>query len=402
VRTYSFRWRAPREPISVEDYRLRARRALPDMVWAYFDFGAEDLVTLEANRSAFARYAVRMRVLAGFEEPNLATEIAGVPVSLPILLAPTGVAGLAHWTGERAAAQQAEAAGTVSVLSTSSSYSIEEVADGAHSGHFFQLYPWANNADGARALTESLIERAHRAGYRALFLTVDSPASGNRESELRRGMGVPPVLTPRRILNAACHPAWCYGLLRHRRVVAHHLVEPDGPASAGRASVAAVMRQMTFLRPDLNWDDFAWIRSLWQGPLFIKGVLEADDAARAVDLGADGVVVSNHGGRQLDGAVASLDALPAIAARVGGQAQVLLDGGVRRGTDVIKALALGADAVCIGRPFLYGLAAEGPEGIGGVLELFRDEMRRAMILMGAPDVRDLNRDWVTLAGEPLG
>jgi isopentenyl diphosphate isomerase/L-lactate dehydrogenase-like FMN-dependent dehydrogenase len=402
MRTFSYRWRAPQEPITVEDYRKRARRALPDMVWAYFDYGAEDLITLHANRSAFGRYALRMRVLAGFDKPTLGTEIAGVPLSLPVLLAPTGVAGLAHWTGERAAAQQADAAGTVSVLSTSASYSIEEVAAATSHGQFFQLYPWANNAQGARALTESLMERAHRAGYRALFLTVDSPTAGNRERERRRGMGAPPVLTPGRIVNVARHPAWCYGLFRHRRVVPRHLVQPDRPVSAGRASVAAIMRQMTFLRPDLNWDDFAWVRSQWAGPLFVKGVLEPDDAARAVDLGADGVVVSNHGGRQLDGTVASLDALPAIAARVGGQAQILLDGGVRRGTDVIKALCLGAHAVCIGRPFLYGLAADGPPGIGRVIEILRDEMRRAMILMGVAGVRDLGGDWIVPADAPIG
>jgi isopentenyl diphosphate isomerase/L-lactate dehydrogenase-like FMN-dependent dehydrogenase len=377
-------------PITVEDYHRLARRAVPSMVWAYVDGGAEDLRTLGANRAAFDRWALRSRVLTGNEATDLSVEVAGVTLSLPVLLAPTGVSGISHWTGDVGASTAAEQAGTRAILSTASSYSIEEVAAATAEDHFFQLYPWADEATGARALTESFIDRAKRAGYRAMFVTVDVPVHGNREGERRRGMGTPPVLTPGRILSAAVRPKWWYRFLRHQRMSARNLVDEGG----ARAAVRSVQAQYRWMRPELDWTDFAWMREQWSGPLYIKGVLDAEDAVRAVDLGADGIVVSNHGGRQLDGAVASLDALPAIVSAVKGQAEVLLDGGVRRGSDVVKALCLGAKAVCIGRPYLYGLAARGPEGVGHVMKIFREEISRAMTLMGVARLADLDESWL--------
>ena len=377
-------------PLTVEDYHRLARRAVPKMVWAFVDGGAEDLHTLRANRTAFDRWALNSRVLTGQEASDLSVEVAGVRLSLPVLLAPTGVAGLSHWTGDVGASKAAEDAGTRAILSTASSYSIEEVAAATAQDHFFQLYPWADEATGARALTASFIERAKRSGYRALFLTVDVPVIGNREDERRRGLGTPAVLTPGRILDAAIRPKWWYRFLRHQRISARNLVDEGG----ARAAVRSVQAQYRWMRPELDWTDFAWIREQWDGPLYVKGVLDARDAVRAVELGATGVVVSNHGGRQLDGAVASLDALPAIAAAVRGRAEVLLDGGVRRGTDVIKALCLGATAVCIGRPYLYGLAARGPEGVSHVLQILREEIARSMTLMGVARVGDLDETWL--------
>jgi len=331
-------------PITVEDYRQLARKSVPDMVWAYVDYGAEDLQTLEANRSAFARYMFKRKVLTGNETTDISVTVGGEEISLPVLLAPTGIVGLSHWTGERGAAQAAERAGTLSVLSTAGSYSFEEVAEGTEKDHFFQLYPWADLNTGRHDLTLSLIERAQRAGYKAMFVTVDVPVHGNRQSERKRGMGNPPIITPARVLNGALKPKWWTMFLKHRRISARNLVESVG----ARAAITSMNTQYKMMRPELNWDDFSWMRDHWEGPLFIKGVLDADDAAKAVDLGATGVVVSNHGGRQLEGDVAALDALPAIAKRVGDRAEVLLDGGIRRGSDVVKALCLGADAVCVG------------------------------------------------------
>ncbi len=377
-------------PITVEDYRRLARRALPGMVWAYVDGGAEDLRTLAANRAAFDRWALRTRVLTGHEANDLSVDVAGVPMSMPVLLAPTGVAGISHWTGDVGATTAAERAGTRAILSTSSSHSIEEVAAATAEDHFFQLYPWADLSTGARALTESFIDRAKRAGYRALFVTVDVPVLGNRETDRRQGMGAPPVLTPGRVLSAAVRPRWWYAFLRHQRMSARNLVDEGG----ARAAVRSVQAQYRFMRPELNWSDFQWMREQWSGPLYIKGVLDAADAIRAVDLGADGILVSNHGGRQLDGAVASLDALPAIVAAVDGRAEILLDSGVRRGSDVVKALCLGAKAVCIGRPYLYGLGARGPQGVAHVLKIFREEISRVMTLMGVGRLEDLDRSWL--------
>ena len=385
-------------PITVEDYRRAARRAVPDMVWAYVDGGAEDHTTLRANRRAFDRWCLRTHVLTGKEARDLSVEVAGVPLSLPVLLAPTGLTGISHWTGELGAAQAAERTGTRAILSTAATYSVEEVAGGTEHDHFFQLYPWADEATGARALTESFIDRAKRAGFQGLFVTVDVQTHGNREGERKRGMGTPPVLTPARIASAAIRPKWWYAFFRHQRMSARIRLDESGV----RAAVRSVQAQYRWMRPELNWDDFAWMRQQWSGPLFIKGVLDADDAARAVDLGADGIVVSNHGGRQLDGAVASLDALPAIARRVGGQAEILMDGGIRRGSDIVKALCLGAKAVCIGRPYVYGLAARGPAGVEDILRILRAELSTAMTLMGVDRPADLDPSWLLPADRVVG
>jgi isopentenyl diphosphate isomerase/L-lactate dehydrogenase-like FMN-dependent dehydrogenase len=394
---FKFRMSSDSNPITIEDYRRLARKALPSMIWSFVEYGAEDLVTLAANRNAFNRYVLKSRVLTGKEPRKISVRIAGESLSLPVILSPTGLAGLSHWTGELGAAQAAERAGTLSILSTTGSYSIEEVSAGTAKDHFFQLYPWSDPSRGRHDLTLSLIERARRAGYKALFVTVDVQTHGNREAERRNGMVNPPILTPKRIIDGARRPKWWTALVRHKRF-SSRTVEP---AVGARAAVRSIDLHYRMMRAELSWTDFSWVREHWNGPLFIKGVLDADDAQHAVDLGADGVVVSNHGGRQLDYAVASLDALPAISARIGGRAQILLDGGVRRGSDVVKALCLGADAVCVGRPYLYGAAVNGPAGVFGVLEILRDEIIRVMTLMGVEDLRELDHSWLMSANTPV-
>ena len=394
---FEFRWRGRERLITVEDYRRAARRRLPTMIWTYVDHGADDLVSLRDNREAFSRWSLRSRTLTGHENRELSTTVAGTPVDLPVLLAPTGLTGLTYWEGDIVAARAAERHGTRYVLSTVSSWSIEEVAAASQVPLFFQLYPRSGEV-GA-----TLIRRAWDAGMRVMVVTVDVPVRGNREGERRHGLAVPPELTPARALDFASHPRWAYQLLRHQRIGARNLSaddrlngggssRPEGGLAKAFESVEIQTRQL--MQPTLDWDDLAWIRDRWNGPLYIKGVLDPEDAKRAVALGLDGIVVSNHGGRQLDFATAALDALPDIVAAVGDRAEILLDGGVRRGTDVVKALALGARAVLIGRPYLYGMAVGGEEGVVHVLDILKEEIDRALLFMGVQSIHELDPSWL--------
>lgn len=399
---FKLKWRDPSPPVSVEAWRRLARRKLPDLPWAYVDGGADDLVTLEANRAGFRRWRLRQKILTGVDKPDLTKTMAGERLSLPLALAPTGAAGLSHWTAEISTARAAEACGTRLVHGTAASYTLEEVAEATEDNHWFQLYPFSH-----RGKVGELLDRAQAAGYTALFVTVDVPVVGNREGERTSGMTQPWTMTPGRVFNMLSHPAWLWNAMRHKRLAAVHYLEPSaalpprpGAAFLGAADDAArsAEAQSRYMQADLEWDDLAWMRDRWKGRLYVKGVLDADDAAKCVDeYGAQGVVVSNHGGRQLGNAVASIDALPAIAERIGDRAEVLLDCGIRRGTDVITAMCLGADGVFIGRPYLYGLAAAGEAGVRSVLEIFRAEIERALILMGCPSVESLDRSWLVPA-----
>lgn len=379
---FQYRLRTKSPLVSVEDYRAAARRALPKMVWAYLDGGAEDERTVRANRDAYAKWQLRQRVLTGHASADSSTTVCGTELSLPVLLSPTGLTGLAHWSGELGAARAAERVGTRLVLSTASSYSIEEVATGTERDHWFQLYPWGEE------FMDSMLDRARAAGYGTLVVTVDVPVQGNRTGERRTGMGHPPILTPRRVVDAAIRPAWWYGLLRHRRMTMRSLTDTRGAAGA----VESVSLQQRRMRPDLTWRDVAALRERWDGPFVVKGILEPEDAVLAVDqLGATGVVVSNHGGRQLNAARTPLEALPDVADAVGARATVLMDGGIRGGTDVVTAVALGADAVMIGRPYLYGLAVAGAAGVEAVLSILAEETRTVLTLLGVGSVSELNR-----------
>jgi L-lactate dehydrogenase (cytochrome)/(S)-mandelate dehydrogenase len=371
--------------ITVEDYRAEARRRVPRMVWSYIDEGADDLATLKGNREAFARYQLRSNVLTGVGTPDVTTTVAGVPLSMPVMLAPTGFLGLAHWKADINAAKAAEKAGTRFVVSTATTWSLEEIREASNTDHFFQLYPREGE------VAANLMRRAWAAGYRVLMVTVDVPTIGNREAERRNGMGIPPVITPAGLLNIARYPGWIYNILRHQRIGGRNLVDKGGIAAAVES---ADIQSREMVQSTLNWEDFKWMREQWKGALFIKGILDPADAERAVRIGADGVVVSNHGGRQLDNALPSLDALPGVVAAVGGRAEVLLDGGVRRGSDVIKAVALGARAVMIGRPYVYGATAAGEQGVSGILDIFKSELVRNLTLMGCPNVAGLDRSWL--------
>jgi len=390
VGPFEYRWRAPETLISVEDYRQAAARRVPRLVWDYIEGGADDLVTVRRNRTAFSRWSLRARMMTAYPERELSTTVAGVELGLPVLLAPTGALGLSHWRGDLAAARAAEAAGTRLVLSTASSWSIEEVAAGTRADHFFQLYPGGDE-------TATLMQRAWACGYRALFVTVDVPVLGNREGERRFGytrsgtIGRTLTLTPRETLDMARHPRWVVDLYRHGRGSMRNLLEESG-VGATFQSIDILHREID--RATFAWADLEWIREHWPGAVYVKGVLDPEDAVRAVAMGCEGVVVSNHGGRQLDHSLSALDALGPIVAAVGDRAEVLLDGGIRRGTDVVKALALGARAVMIGRAQIYGLIVGRERGVVDVLEIFRTELDRALALMGVQSVHELDRSWV--------
>ena len=407
---YNLRLKDPSPPVSVAAWRRLARRRLPDLPWSYVDGGADDLVTLRENIAAFERWRLRQRCLTGVSKPRLAATMAGAQVALPVALAPTGAAGLSHWTGDVAATRAAERAGTRAILSTASSYTLEEVAEATQEDHWFQLYPF-----GDRQKVGQLMARAEAAGYAAMFVTVDVPVVGNREGARTSGMTQPWTLTPGRVLNMLSRPAWVLDALRRNRIAAIHYLERDTerpastPGGIGRTvlgaaadAIASAEAQARHMQGDLHWDDLAWMRDNWKGRLYVKGVLDPDDAQQAVDrIGVEGVVVSNHGARQLDRTLAPIDALPAIVERVGDRAEIYLDGGVRRGTDVITALCLGARGVFIGRAYLYGLAAAGEAGVAAILEIFRAELERDLVLMGCPGVEALDRSW--LAGRsPAG
>jgi 4-hydroxymandelate oxidase len=348
------------DPLNLEEFEAIARERLDGPVYDYFAGGAEDEVTVRANREALQRLCLRYRVLVDVTRVETATQLLGAPLAFPVLLAPTALHRLAHPEGEAATARAAAAEAVLMTLSTVSSVPLEEVASAAPSGaRWFQLYCFEDRSE-----TEALVVRAERAGYRAIVLTVDAPILGRRERDLRNPFLVPAGIAP-----------------------AH---SPEVPRTAqGQWPLASVIGQ-----PSLSWKDLGWIRSLSPLPLVVKGIVRGDDAARAVEEGAAAVWVSNHGGRQLDTAIPTADALEEIVAAVRGRVPLILDGGIRRGTDVLKALALGATAAAIGRPQLWGLAAGGEQGVRRVLEMLKGELALAMALSGCRSVSEIDRSLV--------
>ncbi|MCB9702473.1 MAG: alpha-hydroxy-acid oxidizing protein [Myxococcales bacterium] len=352
--------------VNVWDLEAQAKARIDRAAWDYYASGADDQVTLRANRAAFERLALHYRVLVDVAQRRLDTEVLGQRVAMPLLVAPTAFQRMAHPDGELATARAAGAAGTVMILSTLSTTPVEAVTAAASGPVWFQLYVYRD-----RGATEALVRRVEAAGCRALVLTVDAPLLGKREADVRNGFRVPPGLT---IENIQAEGAGAM------------------PAAAGGSGLAAYFADL--LDPALTWETVEWLRSITALPVLIKGVVRADDAARAAERGVAGIVVSNHGGRQLDTSPATIDVLGPIADAVDGRAELLLDGGVRRGTDVIKALALGAKAALIGRPVLWGLGAGGEAGVAEVLGLLRREIDLAMALCGCPEVAAVTRDLV--------
>lgn len=339
------------EPINVFDYEKLAQERMEQSAWNYYASGSDDEVTLRANRTAFERIRLRPRMLVDTSTCDLRAIVQGLPVSMPILIAPTAFHCLAHPEGECATAQAAGRAGTLMVASTSATRSLEEVASAGSGPFWFQLYIHDRKA------TEELIKRAMAAGYRALVVTVDSPRWGHKERAIRNSFSLPAHLRKANF--------------------------QDEDVAKGNVFV--------------TWESLDWLRSLTSLPIILKGILTAEDAALAVKHRVDGIIVSNHGGRQLDSVPATIEALPEVVEAVDGQCEIYLDGGIRRGTDVLKALALGARAVLVGRPILWGLAANGAEGVCHVLEILRTELELAMRLAGQPTLAGIDRSLVKLS-----
>jgi L-lactate dehydrogenase (cytochrome) len=377
--------RALRGCHSIGDLRDRARRRVPRVIFDYLDGAADDEVTLARNCASFAGRELVPRVLRDVARVDLSTEILGTKSALPLVLAPTGMSRLFHHEGEAAVARAARAAGVPYTLSSVATLSIEEIAAASASPKWFQIYVWRD-----RGILRELIARCRASGYTALCLTVDVPAPGNRERDLRNGFTIPPTFTLATALDALRRPGWLWHFLTSKRLT---LGNVRGHVSADASVFSVIDYIRTQMDPSVTWDDAAWMIREWNGPFAIKGILHADDARRAVDVGATGVIVSNHGGRQLDHVPAPFEVLEQIAAAAG-KAEVILDGGIRRGTDVLKALALGARACMIGRPYLYGLAAGGEAGVARALDILRAELETGMRLLGCNAVRDLNASYL--------
>lgn len=363
-----------------DDVVRAARRRVPRAVFEFVDGGAGGETTLRANRAAFERAVFDPRWLVDVSDRDTTTTVLGHRVSLPVLLAPCGFARIAHPGGELAAARAAGAAGTVFCVSTASTFTLERVAEVATGPLWFQLYLWRSES-----VVDRLVHRARDAGYTALVLTVDVPVTGNRERDVRNGVALRPRLDARTVADGLRRPRWTARWLATGGLTFANLVD-DVPVGAGGIG-AFVDRELA--GGGATWDDLDRLRRAWDGPLVVKGVLGVEDALEAVRRGADAVYVSNHGGRQLDGSPATLDVLPEIAEAVGDRVELLLDGGVRRGEDAVKARALGARAVLVGRPWVHALAAGGEAVVARQLELLRADVDRTLALLGVPRLDDV-------------
>lgn len=367
-----------------EDLRQLARRRAPRAIFDYVDRGSYDELTLAANSAELRRLRLRQRVMIDVSTRSTAATLLGEPVPLPLALAPTGLAGIMHPDGEMLAAQAAEAFGVPFTLSTMSILSIEQVRAATRRPFWFQLYLMRD-----RGFAAELIARARAAGCPVLVLTADLQVQGQRHRDIRNGLSVPPRLTLANLLDVLCKPPWLLGMARAQGRGFGNLA---GHAPVGDAGLSTLSQWIASqFDATLNWSDVAWVRSHWPGKLVIKGILDPEDARLAVQHGADAIVVSNHGGRQLDGAPATISALPAVADAVGGQTELLFDGGIRSGQDVLKALALGAHGTMIGKAFLYGLGALGKAGVTRALELIRAELDVSMALTGINRISEIDR-----------
>ena len=369
--------------LSIDDLRGIARKRLPRFVFDYVDGGAEDEVTLHANRGSFARRRFLPRTLVDVSQRDLGTTILGAPSALPVITGPMGLLGLTWRNGDLEMARAATTAGVPYALSTVSMDSLEDVARVAGGRLWFQCYVFRE-----RAVSDALIRRAAAAGYEALIITSDFPVPGKRERDLRSGLLPARKFGLRTKLDILMHPRWLMTVATKRP----RFVNVESALAEG--SDAASFIPLNMFDPALDWDDFRRFRDLWKGKLLLKGVLRADDAVRAVECGADGVVLSNHGGRQLDGAISGMDVLPEVAREIRGRASIIVDGGVRRGSDIAKAVACGAEAVILGRAANYGLGAGGAAGVTRALDILRDEFDRTLALNGCCSPADLSLDLI--------
>ncbi len=373
---------------NIADLRELARRRMPRGIYEYLERGSEDEVCLTGNREAFRRLRLLPKALRDVSQVDTSHEMLGGPSAMPFAIAPTGAAGLFWYHGDLMLARAAAAAGVPFTISTNSTMNLEEIAKGG-GRLWFQLYLWEN-----RALSHAVMERAHAIGCDTMFVTADVPVGANREYNQRNRFGTPFRVHPRNAVDVLTHPRWLVGTMGRYWASGGMPRQANLPDELRAKVTGEAPRRARFRNDNLTWDEMAGLRDRWPGTFLVKGLLRPDDAERAVAIGADGVVVSNHGGRSLDCAIATIDALPAILRAVGRKTKVLVDGGVMRGTDVVKAIALGADGVLVGRAAVYGLAAGGEAGVARAIALLGSEVKRTMGMVGARRVSEITPDLV--------
>jgi L-lactate dehydrogenase (cytochrome) len=376
-----------RTAANVADLRRIARRRLPRGVFDYIDGGAEDELSLRRNVEAFRRVEFSPRVLSDVGHVDTSTTLLGRPLPLPLVLAPTGFTRIATPGGELDVARAAARAGVPYTLSTLATRSIEEVASVSDGPKWFQVYVWKD-----RGLVKDMLSRAASSGYEAIMLTVDAAVLGRRERDVRRGFTLPPKIGVATLLDGLAHPNWTWDFVRAEPIVFANVVGTGAPDGTVVASLADFVNSQ--FDPSLSWKDLDWFRSAWTGPIVLKGVQAVEDARRAADAGIEAIALSNHGGRQLDGAPPILELVSPAVEAVGDRVEILCDGGIRRGSDIVKAVALGARACMTGRAYLYGLGVAGERGVDYVIDLLDSGMRRTMALTGCRTISDLGPDLV--------
>ena len=370
-----------------DDYRKLAKKKLPSPIFHYIDGGSDDEITLNRNTEAFNDCDLIPNVLSNVENIDLSTTVFGKKIDFPLFLAPTAMHKLYHHHGEKASALAAEKFGTIFSMSTMSTTSIEEIGNFTGSPKLFQLYIHKDTG-----LTDDLIERCERAGFDAICLTVDTVVAGNRERDRRTGFTTPPRLTLSSLISFITHPVWSFNYLIHKKFQLANIIHMTEKGSSIDKSVIDYINEQ--FDQSMDWKDAEYCIKKWKGPFAIKGVMSIEDAKKAVDVGASAIIISNHGGRQLDGSRTPFDQLSEIVDAVGDKIEVILDGGIRRGTHVLKSLALGAKACSFGKGYLFALGAGGQVGVESVLQKMKDEINRNMILMGCKTINDLNRSKV--------
>ena len=376
---------------NIADLREIARRRLPKGLFEFVDRGTEDEVALRNNHAAFERIKLRPRTLVDVSGRSQAITLFGHELQMPIAIAPTGAGGLMWYEGEIALARAAAAAGIPCAVATGSMTAMEKIIEQAGGRLWFQLYMWPD-----RSLSHKLVERARAAGYEALIVTVDGAVAPNREYNLRNGYTIPFSFSRRNVTDVLMHPRWLLGVLARYVLTTGMPRYENYPSEYKNRITARPMGKARMVNDSVNWEDLRVLRKLWPHPLMVKGILSPADAILAADCGADGVIVSNHGGRNLDSSQAPFEVLPEIVDAVGSRLTVIVDSGFRRGSDVVKALALGAKAVLVGRPTLYGTAAAGEAGAARAIAIYREEIDRVLALIGCRSIAELNRDYVLL------
>ncbi len=369
---------------NIEDFRKLAKKNLPAPIFHYIDGGSDDETTLKRNTESFQKCDLVPNILASVGKPDLSTNVLGQKIDMPLFLSPTAMQRLYHHDGDKASARAAEKFGTFYSMSTMATSSIEEVSNISSGPKLFQLYIHKD-----QALTDNLIDRCKNSGFKALCLTVDTVVAGNRERDHRWGFTTPPKLNLKSIMSFVFHPKWSLNYLTHEKFQLANVAHFTKKGSSIAKGVMEYINEQ--YDPAMSWKDAEYVVKKWGGPFALKGVMSVEDAKRAVDIGASAIMLSNHGGRQLDGSRSPFDQLPAIADAVGGKIEIIVDGGIRRGTHVLKALSLGATACSFGKAFLYALSAGGQDGVEMLLKRMKDEITRDMILLGCKNIKELNK-----------